>query len=160
MTSFDGFSADALVRAAFCSGANFSSWADPRGVEVEISRIMYPSPRLDADQLCGGIFHVGNRYFLQCIEGPRQAVEELWQRTQNDVRHRNPELLIVEAIGERLFPKNTMSYVSMRGQLIDLLKRKGVEEFNPYRIDAEMLAEFLEMWRQKQAKKRGAATTG
>jgi hypothetical protein len=35
-----------------------------------------------------------------------------------------------------------------------------VEEFNPYRIDAEMLAEFLEMWRQKQAKKRGAATTG
>lgn len=154
MTSFDGHAADALIRAAFCSEANFSSWADPRGVEVEISRIMYPSPRLDADQLCGGIFHVGNRFFLQCVEGPRQAVEALWARNRADVRHKNQELRVVEGIEERLFPENTMSYVSMRGELIDLLKRQGIDEFNPYRIDAGMLAEFLDLWRAKQAKRR------
>ena len=149
MTSFDGYGSDDLLRAAFCSEANFSSWADPRGLELEISRIMYPSPRTDADQLCGGIFHEGNRYFLQCIEGPRRAVEELRQRNLDDPRHRNQKLIVVEPISERLFPANSMSYVSMRGELIDLLQRRDVSGFNPYHLDAELIAEFLERWREK-----------
>ena len=158
MTSFDGYGSDDLLRAAFCSEANFSSWADPRGLELEISRIMYPSPRTDADHLCGGIFHEGNRYFLQCIEGPRHAVERLWQRNVDDARHRNQKLIIVEPISQRLFPGNTMSYVSMRGQLIDLLQHRGVSGFNPYHIDAELLAEFLERWREKHKASAVAAS--
>ncbi len=146
MTALENHAPDALLRIAFCSEANFSSWADPRGVELEISRIMYPAPRTHADELAGGIFHFGNRYFLQCLEGPRDAVDAIYGRNCDDVRHKNTELLAVEPITRRLFPENTMSYVSMRGQLLELLGRHGVEEFNPYRITPELLAEFLQMY--------------
>lgn len=146
MTALENHAPDALLRIAFCSEANFSSWADPRGVELEISRIMYPSPRTPADEITGGIFHYGNRYFLQCLEGPREAVEAIYRRNRDDVRHRNTELLVVQAIDGRMFPKNTMSYVSMRGQLIALLGRHGIGEFDPYKITPEMLDEFLQMY--------------
>lgn len=146
MTAFEDYAPDALVRAAFCSEANFSSWADPRGVELEISRIMYPAPRLQADALAGGIFHYGNRYFLQCVEGPRDAVEAIYRRNLDDVRHRNTELLVVEPIEQRMFPENTMNYVSMRRQLLELLDRHGIGEFDPYRITSGMLEEFLQMY--------------
>src|SRR6056297_2628243 len=106
MTVFEDYAPDALVRAAFCSEANFSSWADPRGVELEISRIMYPAPRLQADELAGGIFHYGNRFFLQCLEGPREAIEAIYRRNSDDVRHKNTELLVVEPIERRMFPEN------------------------------------------------------
>ncbi|HKL50891.1 MAG TPA: BLUF domain-containing protein [Wenzhouxiangellaceae bacterium] len=146
MTVFEDYAPDALVRAAFCSEANFSSWADPRGVELEISRIMYPAPRLQADELAGGIFHYGNRFFLQCLEGPREAIEAIYRRNSDDVRHKNTELLVVEPIERRMFPENTMSYVSMRRQLLQLLGRHGVGEFNPFRITPAMLGEFLQMY--------------
>lgn len=146
MNAFDDHAPDELLRVAFCSEANFSSWADPRGVELEISRIMYPSPRTESDALSGGIFHYGNRYFLQCMEGPRKAVEALYARTCSDVRHKNCELLVVEPIGRRMFAENTMNYASMRGQLLELLARHGIGEFNPYRITPEMLDEFLQTY--------------
>lgn len=146
MTALENHAPEALLRVAFCSEANFSSWADPRGVELEISRIMYPAPRTQADELTGGIFHVGNRYFLQVLEGPREAVETIYRRNCDDVRHRNTELLAVEPIERRMFPENTMNYVSMRGQLLELLTRHDIEEFNPYRITPEILDEFLQRY--------------
>lgn len=149
MTALDHHAPEALLRIAFCSEANFSSWADPRGVELEISRIMYPAPRTPADERTGGIFHYGNRYFLQCLEGPREAVETIYRRNCDDVRHKNTELLAVEPIATRLFPENTMNYVSMRSQLLALLDRHGVGEFNPYRITPDMLEEFLQMYVEK-----------
>jgi hypothetical protein len=146
MTAFEDYAPGAMVRVAFCSEANFSSWADPRGVELEISRIMYPAPRTQADELAGGIFHYGNRYFLQCLEGPREAVEAIYRRNHDDVRHRNTELLVVESIEQRMFAENSMNYVSMRRQLLELLDRHGIGEFNPYKITPEMLDEFLQMY--------------
>src|SRR6056297_205435 len=149
MTAFEDYAPDAMLRVAFCSEANFSSWADPRGVELEISRIMYPAPRTQADNLVGGIFHYGNRYFLQCLEGPREAVESIYRRNFKDVRHKNSKLLLVESINRRLFPENSMNYVSMRRQLLEPLRRHGVGEFNPYRITPEMLDEFLQLYAEK-----------
>lgn len=146
MTAFEDHAPGTMLRAAFCSKANFSSWADSRGVELEISRIMYPAPRTEADELTGGIFHYGNRNFLQCVEGPREAVESIYRRNCNDPRHKNSELLVVEPISRRLFPENSMSYASMRRQLLELLGRHGIGEFDPYRITAEMLDEFLQMY--------------
>jgi len=149
MTAFDDHAAGTMLRAAFCSEANFSSWADPRGIELEVSRIMYPAPRLQADELTGGIFHYGNRFFLQVIDGPREAVEAIYRRNCDDVRHKNTELLVVEAIDQRMFPENSMSYVSMRGQLLELLGRYDIAEFNPYRITSQILDEFLQMYAEK-----------
>lgn len=156
MSPLDDYAPDALVRAAFCSEANFSSWADPRGVELEISRIMYPSPRTESDQAVGGIFHYGNRRFLQCLEGPREHVQALLERNRGDARHKNQKILSVRRIDERMFRPNTMSYVSMRGQLIELLKTHGIDGFDPYRMESGMIDQFLEMWQARQDQRRAA----
>lgn len=159
MSPLDEHAPDALVRTAFCSEANFSSWADPRGVELEISRLMYPSPRTESDQAVGGIFHYGNRRFLQCLEGPCRHVRALVERNRNDARHRNQKILAIRPIEERMFRPNTMSYVSMRGQLIELLKANGVDGFDPYRMDRGMIDEFLALWLERQKQRRVAVAS-
>jgi len=148
--TLEAYATETVLRIAFCSEANFSGWADSRGVELEISRIMYPAPRTEADQQTGGIFHYGNRCFLQCVEGPRQAVEFIFEKTRNDARHKNSVLLSVEPISERMFPENSMSYVGMRQHLIELLQRHGISGFNPYRITPEIFEQFLQMYLERQ----------
>jgi hypothetical protein len=47
-------------------------------------------------------------YFGQILEGPRDAVEDLWDRIKNDSRHHNIELLGITEIEKRRFPKWSM----------------------------------------------------
>jgi Sensors of blue-light using FAD len=42
--------------------------------------------------------------YLQLIEGPAEAIDALYARICEDDRHANVELLLTEAMGERLFP--------------------------------------------------------
>lgn len=48
--------------------------------------------------------------FVQCIEGPPKAVEELWQSIQLDDRHYDIELLKREPIEERRFTEWAMAF--------------------------------------------------
>lgn len=45
-----------------------------------------------------------NDIYLQLIEGPAAAIDALFARIVADDRHTNVELLLTEAMGERLFP--------------------------------------------------------
>ncbi|MDT8410101.1 MAG: BLUF domain-containing protein [Wenzhouxiangellaceae bacterium] len=141
-SSLEAFDPDALVRVAFCSEANFSTWADRHGIEVEVSRIMYRTPRTPADELVGGIFHCGNRYFFQCIEGPAGAVHSFCHRIAEDRRHRQTTIQAIEGILERAFPVGSMSYVGMSDELKALQQRHGLTEFNPYRFSDELIRDF------------------
>ncbi|MDT8449670.1 MAG: BLUF domain-containing protein [Wenzhouxiangellaceae bacterium] len=138
---------DALLGMLMSSEANFSGWADPRGVELEVSRIMYPSPRAEADQLVGGAFHHFERYFLRYLEGPRHALESLHQRAANDARHKNVSILRVEKIGRRTFSPGTMSYAGIRTELFDLKRHRGVDSFNPRLFTEEMICDVLALFR-------------
>jgi hypothetical protein len=42
--------------------------------------------------------------YLQLIEGPADAIDELYARILADDRHTNVELLLTEAMGDRMFP--------------------------------------------------------
>jgi|APGre2960657505_1045072.scaffolds.fasta_scaffold83721_1 hypothetical protein len=55
-----------------------------------------------------GVLFFEQGYFGQILEGPRDAVEELWDRIKNDSRHHNIELLGITEIEERRFPKWSM----------------------------------------------------
>lgn len=48
--------------------------------------------------------------FVQCIEGPPKAVEQLWQSIQLDDRHYDIELLKREPIQERRFTEWAMAF--------------------------------------------------
>ncbi|MGB0513588.1 MAG: BLUF domain-containing protein [Wenzhouxiangellaceae bacterium] len=156
MTDFQQFEADALLMMTQCSEANFTSWASPSGMEVEVSRIMYRSPRTEADGRIGGIFHCGDRFFLQCLEGPCEALRFYFERTREDERHRNVEVTLLTPLDRRRFRRGTMSYAGLRQPLLDLQRRNGQGDFNPYRFDQAMIEEFIGLYLEHRRQRRRA----
>ncbi|NBB92601.1 MAG: hypothetical protein GVY32_05465 [Gammaproteobacteria bacterium] len=137
------FEAGTWVRAAFCSEANFSHWADPRGTELEVSRILYPAPRSRHFEMIGGIFHSGDHFYLQVIEGPVESVEWYLERAEDDVRHAKFRLITADAAETRRFEPGTLRYVGGYAQLHALQVAHGLDSFNPYRYTAEMIEDFV-----------------
>ena len=142
MNLLETFPRDALVRVAFCSEANFSGWADPRGPELEVSRILYPSPRTGHHEAIGGIFHSGDRFYLQLIEGPVEDVAWYVEHVTRDPRHQRVEVLHAEEIRSHSYPPGAMRYVGNHEQVHALHQRHGLAAFDPYRYTPEILADF------------------
>lgn len=142
MNLLETFPPDALVHVAFCSEANFSGWADPRGPELEISRIMYPAPRTARHESIGGIFHSGDRHFLQIVEGPVEDVAWYIEHVGKDRRHKRVEVLHAEEIQAHGFPPGAMRYVGSPDQLHEIHQRHGLVGFDPYRYSVEVLRDF------------------
>ena len=157
MAEFSEFDDERLLLMAFCSEANFTSWASSSGMEIEVSRIMYRSPRSEADDRVGGIFHCGDRFFLLCLEGPCRDLEFYFRRSEADERHRNTRLLTLEPVEQRVFREGTMSYAGLRQHLPELLLRHGMHTFNPYQFDDTMVREFVDTYcRQRELLRRRA----
>lgn len=55
-----------------------------------------------------GILFFEQGFFGQVLEGPRNEVEEIWNRIKNDTRHHDIELLSITEIEARRFPKWSM----------------------------------------------------
>lgn len=55
-----------------------------------------------------GVLFFDKGYFGQILEGPGEAVDEVWGRIRQDKRHQNIELLGVSEIQDRRFPKWAM----------------------------------------------------
>lgn len=56
---------------------------------------------------------------MQVIEGPKAAIEQLYQNLENDPRHVGVIVLVNEPITEREFPEWSMSYQNLSGEEID-----------------------------------------
>ena len=48
--------------------------------------------------------------FTQCLEGPSDNLERLWQTIQRDPRHQHVELLLRHPIVDRRFPEWSMAF--------------------------------------------------
>ncbi len=143
MKFIDRFEAGALVRAAFCSEANFSHWADPRGPELEVSRILYPAPQSLHFQVIGGIFHSGDRFYLQVVEGPVESVDWYLKRTEHDPRHTRFHLICADAADRRRFTQGALRYVGTHDQIHALHQQHGFEAFDPYSYTSDMIADLV-----------------
>ncbi len=75
--------------------------------------------------------------FVQCIEGPSDSVEALWESLQRDARHHDIELLCREPITKRRFGDWSMAFSSYPS-----LNRFGMPGFFP--VDAEGMNQAVE----------------
>jgi hypothetical protein len=83
-------------------------------------------------------------YFLQCLEGQRGVVNELYGKILVDPRHERVELLNYEETSARMFSGWSMAYMSP--QHVDselLLRHSGTSVFNPYRLDSNTAYSLL-----------------
>ena len=127
-----------LVRLLYCSRA-----VDPSGQAVE--SILREAR--EHNPACGvtGILCYGDGVFLQCIEGGRMQVSELFASIQKDARHQDVALLHYEEIFERHFGAWSMGQVNIsKLNHTTLLKYSEKTELDPYSVSGKVSLSLLE----------------
>ena len=90
------------------------------------------------------------RTFLQCLEGDKEDVIEIFEKIKLDERHDSIVELIEENDGKRYFPNWWMGYKNINHlhaveskKLLDFSNEKIVEKFSTDEI-SEIFKEFVE----------------
>ncbi len=127
-----------LVRLIYVS--TFSKDCDPN----ELKKIHEVATNTNAKEGISGMLIFGNDYFLQCLEGGRDAVNRLYHKIVLDKRHYHPVLLEYTEAAEREFEEWSMKLVLLTPEKIKLLKRFSVSDgFDPYKMNASSTLKFL-----------------
>ncbi len=80
-----------------------------------------------------GLLVFSSKYYLQAIEGGRQAVNQLLGNLYRDTRHSDMLLLGLQEITQRAFPDWSMRFVPAESATRQILLRNGTErELKPY----------------------------
>ncbi len=77
-----------------------------------------------------GVLCQGQGLYLQVLEGPRAAVNELYARIVTDRRHTQVQLLQLEEITNRRYPQWSMALVDLSDR--DAMVQMGHPEFDPF----------------------------
>jgi hypothetical protein len=83
-------------------------------------------------------------FFLQCLEGPQEAVNELYSDIVRDPRHKNVTLLEYVTVGEREFGAWSMAFAhssNIDKQTFEKYTRGA--RFNPFELSSEQANDFL-----------------
>ena len=127
-----------LVRLLYCGRAVDTSAAAIESILAQ-SRQHNPATGIT------GILCYGDGIFLQCIEGGRMQVSELFGNIQRDARHKDVALLSFEEILERRFGGWAMGQVNVsKLNHAVLLKYSEKPELDPYLIPGKVSLSLLE----------------
>ena len=131
-----------IIRLTYASTATFKQ-NQSGGIEAEVARILVQSRNNNARAKVGGVLHYGNGYFFQCLEGETKQVNETYNRINKDPRHKDVQLLAAEKVTQRMFSDWSMKYMPIESSIKSLLKKYGHPSFDPYKFDAQFVAQLL-----------------
>lgn len=84
-----------------------------------------------------GMMAFDSRYFLQAVEGSREALSQLYSNLVRDRRHKRLVLLSFESIEQRNFSDWTMGFAAADASRRRLYLRHGPSaRFDPYQLKA------------------------
>ena len=127
-----------LVRLLYCSRAVDTS---PDAIESILAQARQHNPATGIT----GILCYGGGIFLQCIEGGRLPVSDLFGHIQRDARHKDVALLHYEEISERRFGGWSMGQVNIsKINHSILLKYSEKPELDPYSVSGRVSLALLE----------------
>lgn len=127
-----------LVRLLYCSRA-----VDTRAEAVDA--ILAQARQHNPVTGITGILCYGDGVFLQCMEGGRMQVSELFGTIMKDPRHKDVALLHYEEIVERRFGGWSMGQVNLsKLNHAVLLKYSEKPELDPYGVSGRMSLALLE----------------
>ena len=130
---------DDLVRLSYCSTSQRRDRGGGTASDTEIPRILRACRNNNPKLQIGGVLHYGNGYFFQVLEGPEAAVDHLYRTIGDDPRHTDVRTLERTRVPQRRFPDWSMKYVPFEDDVTRVLKRHGLDEFNPYRFGPEVI---------------------
>ena len=127
-----------LVRLIYAS--SLAAKAGPREIQIIIETAQTNNP----EKGITGALCYDATYFLQCIEGPRMAINQLYRVILEDKRATEVILLEYSDIHERIFPKWSMAYVKADELTEQIVMRYGANKtFNPYAMSGEQALGFM-----------------
>ncbi|AEF55336.1 BLUF domain-containing protein [Marinomonas posidonica] len=104
----------------------------------DIKQILSSAERNNAKQYVTGMLSFNRQYFLQCLEGSREHVNEIYHRIARDPRHQRIEILDYQHIAIRSFSEWHMGYLQNTQTLSELFyKYSPNDQFDPYRMSPE-----------------------
>lgn len=109
-------------------------------IESMMAAAQANNPRLGLS----GVLCFNRKFFLQCLEGPREQVNLMYNKIVADTRHRHVTLVAYAEIDQRFFGQWAMKYVPDNQQIQNLAFRfSDSDDFNPYRMTAASALAFL-----------------
>ena len=111
----------------------------------DVKDILQSSLRNNAAVGVTGALCLTNGIFLQQLEGDRVAVNKLYHRIQQDIRHKDTQILDFSEIASRRFGTWSMGLISAVAENRQLfLKYSSSAEFDPYSMSTTTLRAFFE----------------
>lgn len=132
-----------LVRLVYVSRALFVPMEQSYGIEPTVTKILFESRRRNIQRGLVGVLYYGNGYFLQCIEGEKPSVDQLYAKLQKDIRHTDLQILSYLSISQVSFYQWRMKYMPIDRVVQTLLNRYGMAHFNPYQLSADAVTALL-----------------
>lgn len=122
----------------------YASRAKDDFCEDDIASILHKARANNARMDVTGILLFSCNYFVQCLEGRRDVVDELYDRIINDERHYGVELLLNTEATAREFADWRMGYVgSTQFNRAIWMQFMPSPEFNPLEMHGESCLEML-----------------
>jgi len=120
-----------------------SETAAPMG-PTEVQALLSLARRKNRLRDITGLLVFDSRYFLQVLEGDREAVSELYCRLAQDVRHRRLTLMQADPIDQRRFVDWSMGFVAADALGRGLMLRHGSSShFDPFQLRASSALALL-----------------
>jgi len=110
----------------------------------DINDILRASRANNPEMKITGMLCYAPGVFLQCLEGPREAVNKLYRAIAADDRHQNATVLEYADVDDRTFGKWSMAYIRAEdlGELPELVPSAN-EKFDPFAMTAGEAFEFV-----------------
>ena len=104
----------------------------------DIDYILETARKRNKDQNITGVLCFNRKYFLQCIEGSREAVNDAYHRILKDPRHDGIILLGYSQIFHRDFDTWQMAFVPEKKITDEInLKYSQTRDFDPFTMNGE-----------------------
>ena len=97
----------------------------------------------NADLSICGMLCYDQQYFLQALEGEREAVNELYLDIADDARHDEIVIIAYNEVDQPTFPEWKMGYAGSSVQFTSLLQELGQTHFAPADMSGEQALQFL-----------------
>lgn len=98
-----------LFRILYCSRNLTGDISGPQS--ASLSQILETARKNNSKQNVTGALLYSSGYFAQVLEGPKNSIEQVFERIQRDPRHGDVTVLECSGIGVRDFPEWSMAQV-------------------------------------------------
>lgn len=134
-----------LVQIIYVSKSSFTSSIHSAGIEPNVARILAKSRINNRKNGLVGVLYFGDGCFFQCLEGKEAQIDMLYEKLQQDPRHKDLMLISRKQITALSFTDWAMKYVPLDAKLNNELQANGYSSFDPYKFDVVMTTKVLKL---------------